>query len=140
MPVAPLTLCVEPRCPNRVTKGRCPTHARAYDLRRGTAQQRGYDGTWAAYSKAFRQRFPLCGMKADGTWDRVNSWCANDDQLVPAQCVQHIVPFDPRQGQADPRFWDKSNHLASCQRCNNRRRAQEAGAFGRTRPMGGRNL
>jgi hypothetical protein len=67
-------------------------------------------------------------MKADGSVDTVNSWCARDGLETLAQCVQHIIPF---HGPDDPLFMDARNHLASCQRCNNRRRAQEPGAFGR---------
>lgn len=126
-----MATCVERGCPELVDRGRCPKCAKAYDLRRGSASARGYDRRWAAASRAFRLRFPLCGMKADGTTDMVNSWCAREGLVTATQCVQHIEPFDPRLGQADPRFWDQANWLSSCQQCNNRRRAIEPGAFGR---------
>lgn len=129
-PLAALRACLEPRCPNliRPPQRRCPQHATAYDLRRGSSRARGYDHRWAKASRAFRQRFPLCGMKADGNVDRENSWCARDGLTVAAECVQHIVPHG---GPTDPLFYAESNWMSSCLRCNNRRRAIEPGAFGR---------
>lgn len=126
-----MPVCLEPRCPVVVESGRCHAHAKGYDLRRGSATARGYDRRWQRVSQAFRVRFPLCGMRADGTMDTANSWCAKEGRATPNECVQHIEPFDPSRGQADPRFWNQANWMSSCQQCNNRRRALEPGAFGR---------
>jgi hypothetical protein len=39
-----MRVCAEPGCPTLIPNpGRCPTHTRAADKRRGTRQQRGYD-------------------------------------------------------------------------------------------------
>jgi 5-methylcytosine-specific restriction enzyme A len=131
LPMAPKHPCAEPRCPNLVERGtsRCPDHARAYDLQRGSAKDRGYDSRWNRASRRFRHRWPLCGMKADGTLDTENSWCAAEGRTTLAQCVQHI---QPHQGPDDPLFMRESNWLSSCFKCNNKRRAlREPGAFGR---------
>lgn len=120
--------CVQPGCPTLVERGRCAVHQRAYERRRPSARERGYDSRWAAASRAFRARHPLCGMLANGDVDVVNSWCAKEGRTTPAECVQHIVPHS---GPNDPLLWDETNWLASCLQCNNRRRATEPGAFGR---------
>lgn len=38
-------ICPVPGCPAITTGGRCPTHAREAERRRGTRQQRGYNNT-----------------------------------------------------------------------------------------------
>jgi hypothetical protein len=104
-------------------------HQRQYEAMRPTSRQRGYTPRWSRLSQRFRERFPLCGQKADGTVDKENSWCAAAGRVELAQCVQHIVPH---RGESDPLFYDESNLMSSCHRCNNRRRAlREPGAFGR---------
>lgn len=62
MPRRAKSVCPQPGCPELVDgAGRCPTHRRDADRRRGTAQQRGYDG---AHRHGFRAvvlaRDPRC--------------------------------------------------------------------------------
>jgi 5-methylcytosine-specific restriction protein A len=131
MPMAPKHPCNHPGCGVLLERGqtRCLQHQRAYDAQRPTSLERGYTYRWSALSKRFREHWPLCGMLADGTLDTVNSWCAKDGRVTPAQCVQHRVPH---KGEHDPLMFDESNLMSSCNRCNNRRRAlREPGAFGR---------
>jgi 5-methylcytosine-specific restriction endonuclease McrA len=131
MPFAPKKPCSAPHCPNLTEHGksRCPDHQRQYDAQRPTARARGYTARWAKTSRQFRERWPLCGQKADGTTDTVNSWCAKEGRVQIAECVQHIVPH---QGEGDPNFYLESNLMSSCNKCNNKRRAlREPGAFGR---------
>ena len=123
--------CKTVGCPHLAEQGRarCLQHERDYDARRGSAAGRGYTSRWAATSRRFRARFPLCGMLAGGTVDTENSWCAAEGRFVAAQCVQHRIPH---QGEGDPLFYAETNLMSSCHRCNNRRRAlREPGAFGR---------
>ena len=119
MPIAPRHPCCEPTCPNLVERGkaRCPAHQQAYERQRPSSRERGYTSKWARLSKRFRERHPLCGMKADGTLDTAHSWCAKDGLVTPAQCVQHLVPH---RGETDPLFYAESNLMSSCNRCNNR--------------------
>lgn len=105
--------CAQPLCPNRVVNGRCPVHATQKDLTRGTAQQRGYDSAWAAYSKTFRQQHPICGERADGSLDAIHSRCVQQHRTTPAQCVDHTIPMS--QGGSK---WDSSNHMSACRDCN----------------------
>ena len=105
--------CAHPPCRVLVQSGRCPTHARQRDLERGTAQQRGYDSVWAAYSKQFRKAHPVCGERADGSLDRTHSRCVQRGYTTPAECVDHTVPM--AQGGSK---WDATNHMSACQDCN----------------------
>lgn len=118
MPTAPLRPCAQAGCPQLVPKGRCQEHARQQDQRRGTAQQRGYDAPWAAYSRRFRAAHPLCGERADGTLDPVHSRCVyrEDGRLYSrgvAACVDHTIPMS--QGGSK---WDENNHMSACLECN----------------------
>lgn len=129
MPYAPKRPCLHPGCPALVDHGRCPAHQRQYEALRPSAKQRGYTPRWSRLSRRFRERWPLCGMRSDGSMDKVNSWCAAEGRTVVAECVQHVVPH---KGENDPLMYDESNLMSSCNRCNNRRRAlREPGAFGR---------
>lgn len=46
-----LRVCAEPGCPELVESGRCATHRREREQRRGTRQQRGYDLAYEAHRK-----------------------------------------------------------------------------------------
>ena len=105
------------RCPGcrqltRDASGYCDDHRyiweeqqRRRDLRRGTACERGYDGRWARYARAYLRQpsHQLCALRLDGG-------CA-----IVAQCVDHI---DSPDGPGDPRFWDPANHQPACIHCN----------------------
>ena len=103
-----------------------PEHARSYDLRRGTAQERGYTSNWAKVSKAWRHRFPLCGMRVDGQLHPEHSKCVKEGLMTPAECVDHIVSM--RNGGAQ---YDESNLQSLCVRCNSRKRVLVEGGRGR---------
>lgn len=115
MPSAALRHCSgSPTCPN--FQGQCGVHgtvAQRQDRARGTAQARGYDAAWADYSRRFRAAHPVCGMRADGSMDRVNSRCVQQGITTPSACVDHNVPMS-RGGSK----WDASNHTALCLACN----------------------
>lgn len=56
-----LTVCSVPSCPELCSGGRCDTHKREADQRRGSAYQRGYGGkAWQAARDAVLARDPLC--------------------------------------------------------------------------------
>lgn len=89
--------CRHPGCPGLTTRQYCDTHAHeqaAYDdacsqrrkaaykrldERRGTAQERGYDATWAKLRGAVRDKKPLC---AD---------CLSRGRTTPAVDYHHVV-------------------------------------------------
>ncbi|OFV90129.1 MAG: hypothetical protein A3H95_13885 [Acidobacteria bacterium RIFCSPLOWO2_02_FULL_64_15] len=126
-PYAPKRPCLEPRCPNLTEGGgRCAQHARAYDLQRGSAKARGYDSAWAKFSKNWRQRFPLCGMRRDGQLHAEHSQCVQEGRTSPAACVDHIVSMANGGAQ-----YDESNLQSLCLMCNNRKRVTHDGGFGR---------
>lgn len=119
--------CAEPRCPNRVERGRCAEHAKAYDLRRGSSRERGYTHTWDVRSAAFRTRYPLCGMRPNGL-PSVGSACADKGLSTVAEVTDHV-----RAHKGDTRlFWDQDNNWQSlCGNCNRLKAIREEGGFGR---------
>lgn len=111
MPSRTLRICAHRGCPNLTRDKYCPEHAAdakaaevMYDRRRGSAQERGYDGRWQKYSKHYlaQPEHQLCRLHLD-------EGCANI-----AQCVDHIQPCGPD----DPLFWDPTNHQPACIHCN----------------------
>jgi len=86
---------------------------RVHDTHRGTRQSRGYSNAWVAYARTFRDRFPYCGQRADGTFSSEHSQCWRAGRRVHGDCVDHIVPL--RDGGA---LLDPSNHQTLCTRCN----------------------
>jgi 5-methylcytosine-specific restriction endonuclease McrA len=108
-----MRFCAEPNCPERVEKGRCPTHTRARERTRGTPAQRGYGDGWPEYSVRFRATHPVCGMRAGGTLDARLSRCVQRGLTTPSACVDHIVPMS-----AGGSKWDETNHCALCLECN----------------------
>jgi 5-methylcytosine-specific restriction endonuclease McrA len=118
---APHYCTATPTCSN--FQGECATHGtpdQRSDKARGTAQERGYTSSWAAYSKRFRDTHQWCGMRADGTKDLVNSRCARDGVTTAAECVDHTIPFaSGRTPEEKERLkWDPANHMSACIPCN----------------------
>lgn len=73
-----MKVCAEPGCPQLVAGGRCVTHARAAEKRRGSRQQRGYDAThdrlraeWAPKVATGTVKCWRCGrlIPAGSAWD-----------------------------------------------------------------------
>ena len=108
-----MRVCAHPTCSTLVHKGRCAVHARVLDRARGTAQARGYDAAWATYSKHFRAKYPICGMRTDGQLHAEHSRCVQEGRTTAAECVDHIQPMS-RGGDK----WSPLNHQSLCTRCN----------------------
>lgn len=86
----------------------------AYEPRRGSARQRGYDTAWDKLSKAHREANPLCVM------------CEKDGLLVAAKVVDHIKPL---------RWFpalrlDPSNMQSLCVRHNKLKEIEDAKMYG----------
>jgi 5-methylcytosine-specific restriction enzyme A len=75
-----------------------------YDKSRGNSTERGYTARWQRYSKWFLKQpgNQICKLHLNGC-------------TLIATCVDHI---DPPNNKDDPRFWETSNHQASCIHCN----------------------
>lgn len=108
-----MTFCAEPGCGVLVERGRCRDHARP------TARARGYRYQWEQRSKAFRKRYPLCGMRPGGR-PPVMSRCFDERRTTIAVQVDHVVPH-----KGDPRlFWDeRGNWQSLCRECGARKSA-----------------
>jgi 5-methylcytosine-specific restriction protein A len=59
--------------------GRCPASVQAFEAKRGTSSQRGYDARWRKLRAAFIAENPLC------------VFCQRDGRVTPAAVVDHIV-------------------------------------------------
>ena len=84
--------------------------AAAWQRKRRTANDRGYNYRWQKRSAAFRRQHPLCVQ------------CGLDPlDPVPAEVVDHIIPH-----KGDHRlFWDRSNWQSLCKRCHDRKTRAE---------------
>jgi 5-methylcytosine-specific restriction enzyme A len=116
MPSDPLRPCLEPRCPNYVTRGRCPACTRAYDhhndrFKRGATR---YDNPrWTRIRDAFRA-------------EERNAFCVNADKGVPGctlttDVVDHIIP----QRGNEALMYDVNNLQPMCYTCHGRKTARE---------------
>lgn len=87
---------------------------KAADVERGTAQERGYDYEWAVFSRNWRRRFPLCGMRADGRVHTEDSRCAQRGMLTYADLVvDHRTPMAEGGHK-----YDEANLQTLCRACN----------------------
>lgn len=77
---------------------------------RGTPSQRGYDATWAKFSKWYRREHPLCVI------------CERKGYTTPAEHVDHIVPLE-HGGEK----YDEDNLQSLCVACHNAKTARERG-------------
>ena len=102
--------CIEPGCPALVDRGesRCPSHKRsralAYDARRGTAAERGYDADHRKWRERVLRRDPIC------------KGCGRE----PSTFADHLIPL--KQGGAK---LDLANGQGMCSRCHQAKRGRE---------------
>lgn len=97
-------------CPELVAHGCCPKHSRQNEQRRGSARQRGYDGTWEKTRERFRRALldagiaPTCGARLPGATITNDSTCLAEGRFVDdglhrlqfgtALHTDHIVPHE----------------------------------------------
>ena len=107
MPSRPPKPCAQYGCSAPATTSRhCAAHApaarraerKAYDQRRGSAQDRGYDARWRKVRLLQLQRHPLCVM------------CEREGRVTAATVVDHIVPH----GSDPALFWNPENWQSLC--------------------------
>lgn len=106
--------------------GRCPRCARKQDRARGTAHARGYTAEWAEFSRAWLQRHPWCGERADGRLYAEHSWCVRAERRTRATVTDHIRAL--KDGGA---HMVDSNHQSLCADCNRRKAIKFEGALAR---------
>jgi 5-methylcytosine-specific restriction protein A len=116
-----MQVCPTKGCPTLTEGGPCQVHQKARrqvaDQARGSAQERGYDYQWSLFSKRWRERFPVCGMRADGHVHLDHSQCAREGRLnVQDTVTDHIHPLE--QGGAK---FDEANLQTLCRACNTRK-------------------
>ena len=80
---------------------------------RRSAHARGYTAEWDARAKAFRARYPLCGMRPGGRRP-VMSRCHDEQRTTEATQTDHVVPHRGDKAL----FWDEQgNWQALCAAC-----------------------
>ncbi len=75
---------------------------------RANSNQRGYTWRWGKARLAYLREHPLCVE------------CEKEGRIVPATCVDHIVPH---RGDED-RFWDQDNWQSLCVRHHGQKTAR----------------
>jgi 5-methylcytosine-specific restriction protein A len=125
MSYAPHRTC--PSCRRVVPAGPCRRCSKKKDDDRGTAASRGYDAEWSKYSRAWLDRYPWCGQRADGQRHAEHSRCVQRGLATKAAVTDHIVALRAGGSRMDPR-----NHQSLCGPCNRRKGIASEGGFGRT--------
>jgi 5-methylcytosine-specific restriction enzyme A len=136
VPMMPARRC--PSCRQLVTGRRCQACVRQADQRRGTAHERGFTSQWAGFSTAWRNRYPLCGERADGRLYAEHSRCVQQGLEVPAECVDHI----DGHSRPDDRetFYDPRRLQSLCLDCNRVKGIRHEGGLGRPKTGAARRL
>jgi len=115
MPTAPARVCPQGHVVSR--PGPCRVCARQADQSRPNANTRGYTHRWYLRARAFRARYPLCGMRP-GNRAPVLSYCAEVGRTTPGDVVDHVVPHRGNMAL----FWDELNNWQTlCRACHTRK-------------------
>lgn len=117
MPRRPLSPCPHPGCGKLTAGGACAAHRgqtdrerkRAFDRRRPTAAQRGYDSRWQKSSRGFLAKHPLCAP------------CQRKGRVTLATLVDHVRPHRGDKVL----FWDRANWEPSCTPCHSSDKQRE---------------
>lgn len=129
MPDRALRHCAaDPRCPTLTTGGACPRHRRLRERARGSAVARGYDQSWADYSRRWLALHRWCGERADFRQHAEHSACTRRGEQTRADVTDHIRPL--RSGGAK---FDPANHQSLCTPCHNRKTTTHDGGGIRAR-------
>lgn len=125
MPTAPMRMCAAPGCPELVaamqSSGRCATHTRAKEQRRGSAYSRGYDGNWKGLREQKLSQNPLCER------------CEQDGVTMLANEVDHKVRIaDWPGGRLRP-----DNLQSLCKPCHSRKTQRELSGWRMARLVDG---
>lgn len=91
-----LSICSEPGCPEYTDTGRCDSHTRAADHRRGSARQRGYGGQHERrFRPAVLARDPVCVLCKQQPSKHADHHPLSRRELVDAG----LDPDDPKHGR-----------------------------------------
>jgi 5-methylcytosine-specific restriction endonuclease McrA len=98
--------------------GRCACGATE---KQPSARKQGYTAEWDRYSREFRETFPFCGMRADGSFHVEHSACARLGKRRLAALVDHIEPVADGGD-----MWSPANHQALCHSCHRVKTREDA--------------
>lgn len=88
----------KPRSFRPVHLGTVKQERKAYEVRRGSARDRGYTSRWDKAAVTYKRDNPLC------------IGCEAVDRVELAKVVDHIIPHKGDQSL----FWDKANWQPCC--------------------------
>lgn len=119
-----LSVCPTPSCPNLTAGGRCEDCAKAAEVRRGTATERGYGSRHRTrFRRGVLRRDPLCVCTDEAH--------GHGPQCLAPSTVADHWPLSRRElvaAGADPD--DPANGRGLCASCHNRHTAQaQPGGF-----------
>lgn len=116
--------------PARTKCQKCqPVQQRAYDERRGSRQERGYDAEWYRFRNWLIATYDLafCGDRPPQAPPTTDSQCQREGRLTPGDDMDHIAAIT---GRTDRRRLDPANCQWLCDRapnyCHSRKRGREA--------------
>ena len=135
MPIASLTPCSAPGCPELVSSGRCEQHRiqrqRGYDAARGTRSQRGYDADWYRWLVGFKAGFDIADKLSSAGVEELlaRNRCAHcwidGKRTIHDLEYDHIVPLEHGGARLSA-----TNVQPLCKACHNGKTASErAGTF-----------
>ena len=87
---------------------------KAFDKKRGTAAQRGYDSKWIELRNIVRAEEPLCRQ------------CLAEGRITATQEIDHIIPHKGNRAL----FIARDNLQGLCKRHHSAKTAREDGGFG----------
>lgn len=83
-------------CPELVDRGRCPTHTRQAERRRGSARERGYDKRHEArFRRKVLEKHPICQLCKRDFSVHADHWPLSRRELVE----RGLDPYDPQYGR-----------------------------------------
>ena len=97
---------------------------RTRDRARGGATARGYDATWARYSRHWLGWHPWCGERLNGRLHVEHSRCAQLGLRTRATVTDHLVALAQGGAHCSP-----ANSQSLCGACNRRKAIALEGAL-----------
>ncbi len=118
MPKSPPKPCKHAGCGVLVLDGSgfCKPHARAVEVNRGSAHERGYTGAWRKARLHWLRAHPLCAA------------CEARSLVVAASVVDHVTPHRGNKTL----FWDSQNWQSMCKPCHDRKTVTQDGGWGKS--------
>ena len=120
-------ICVDnPRCPDVAVEGErfCATHLQRRQQQQPSPSLRGYDRTWAAFSRRWLALHRWCGERDDFRRHAEHSRCAQQQLPTRGEVTDHIRALNAHGAK-----YDTHNLQSLCRACHNRKIIALEGGF-----------